>query len=113
MDTLESIRIANLNRIFDTLPRRLLKLSEEKGEVSEAFLSVSSASNYKDKTWDDVREELVDVMIVAIDCLWLDYPDEEGISPDDKRDKINDLVSCKLQKWETAMARGKESMSVK
>lgn len=47
--------------------RRIIKLMEELGEVSEAFLNVTSPNNRKNKSWNDVREELVDSFIVAID----------------------------------------------
>lgn len=113
MDTIEAIRIANLERTFDSLSRRLHKLSEEKGEASEAYLSVSSAFNYKSKTWDDFREELVDVMIVAADILWLDYPDETGVTPEQKREYINGMFAKKLQKWSDSKKRGQESMTMK
>ena len=45
----------------------MTKLLEEIGEVSQAFLSVTSESNDKKKTWADVREEAADVLIIAAD----------------------------------------------
>jgi NTP pyrophosphatase (non-canonical NTP hydrolase) len=64
---------ANPERSITNLTRRVLKLIEELGETSEAFLGVTSANNHKNKKWDDVSEESADVLIVAIDiALTLD-----------------------------------------
>jgi NTP pyrophosphatase (non-canonical NTP hydrolase) len=64
---IELIREANPSRSFSDTKRRLLKIGEEKGEVCEAILNVTSSHNKKNKTWDDVREELADCFIVAVD----------------------------------------------
>lgn len=61
------IRDANPGRSQSTYGRRLIKLSEEVGEHAEAYLNVTSAGNGKGKTWDDVREEAADILIVAVD----------------------------------------------
>lgn len=61
------IRQANPTRSMNSYIRRKLKLGEELGEVMEAYLNITSSFNGKHKTWDDVREELVDVAIVATD----------------------------------------------
>ena len=98
-DIIERIRHANPNRRFDQLARRLLKLGEEKGEAAEAFLSVTSQNNSKEKTWDDFREEIVDCAIVALDLLWMELPDEEGWSPEKKREVIDGWFDAKLNKW--------------
>lgn len=58
---------ANPTRAQPSLERRVTKLLEEIGEISQAFLSVTSANNDKKKTWSDVREEAADVLIVALD----------------------------------------------
>lgn len=55
-------------RSSDNLERRLCKLYEELGELSEAYLGVTCPSNLKNKTIDDLREEAIDCMIVALDC---------------------------------------------
>ena len=64
---IDAIRAANPTRNEDNLHRRIIKLGEEYGEAAEAYLNVSSARTGKAKTWDDVREELADVLIVAVD----------------------------------------------
>lgn len=51
-----------------TITRRLLKTLEELGETAEAFLCVTSENNPKGKSWEDVREEAVDTLIMLIDC---------------------------------------------
>lgn len=61
------VRDVNPHRSPANLYRRLLKILEELGETSEAYLSVSSPHNYKAKTWLDYREEAVDSLIVLID----------------------------------------------
>lgn len=61
------IRDANPERSRDTLSRRMFKLNEEFGEHAEAYLNVTSKNNGKGKTWDDVREEIADTLIVAVD----------------------------------------------
>lgn len=98
-DILEKIRVANLKRKTSNLTRRMLKLSEENGEAAQALLSVTSKTNSKNKTWDDVREELTDVAIVAIDMLLTRFPDEEALTPEEKAEKIHLELDRKLQKW--------------
>ena len=66
-EIIELIRAANPKRSMPSLPRRFMKLTEELGEVAEAYLNVTSKANDKCKTWDDVREECADVLIVAFD----------------------------------------------
>lgn len=64
---IEQIADANPTRDYLNLNRRMLKLIEELGELAEAFLECTSIHNHKQKTWDDVKEESADVLIVAID----------------------------------------------
>lgn len=71
----ELIKTANPDRNIVNIKRRLCKFEEEKGEVNEAMLNVTSIDNLKKKTWDDVREELVDCFIVAIDIALTFNPD--------------------------------------
>lgn len=71
---IKDIRESNPERSADTLSRRLMKILEELGETSEAFLSRTSANNYKKKTWDDYREEAVDTLIVMLDVGLTTYP---------------------------------------
>ena len=77
-----SIRDANLTRNADNIVRRLIKLQEELGEHAEAYLNVTSAGNGKGKTWNDVREESADLLIVAVDVALtpiLSYDTIEGV----------------------------------
>jgi hypothetical protein len=68
------IKKANPERSHECIRRRLLKILEELGETSEAYLSRTSASNYKDKTWDDYREEGCDTLIVMLDVALTSLP---------------------------------------
>lgn len=64
---LDLVARANPTRCATSLDRRVTKLLEEIGEIAQAFLSVTTPDNDKKKTWDDVREEAADVLIVAVD----------------------------------------------
>jgi len=75
------VRAANPQRHVNNLQRRTIKLVEEIGEVAEAWLNVTSASNAKHKTWDDVREEIADCLIVAFDVAWTLLPGETTVPP--------------------------------
>lgn len=104
-DIIEKVKEANPKRKFASFPRRVIKLGEEKGEVDQAYLSVSSKSNSKNKSWADVREELVDVLIVATDLLLHDFPDEDGLTYEDKLARIHSEVDRKLKKWNKKQAK--------
>lgn len=76
MDALvKMVNEANPERDSTTLNRRLLKVLEEIGEVSEAYLSTTSATNYKNKTWLDYREEAVDTLIILLDIALTPLPE--------------------------------------
>jgi hypothetical protein len=64
---LEMVRAANPGRKPHNLRRRLEKVLEEIGEIAEAHLNITSGFNGKQKTWADVREEIMDVLILAHD----------------------------------------------
>ncbi len=82
MDELVAI-VENVNphRSVSNLNRRLLKITEELGETSEAYLSVSSPHNYKNKSWNDFREESIDVLIVLIDVALTSINKVEPLYP--------------------------------
>ena len=63
----KKVRDAKPIRHHDEIQRRLLKISEEHGEATQAFLSLTSPNNSKKKTWDDLREELVDELIIRVE----------------------------------------------
>jgi len=60
---------------------RILKLSEEVGEVSEAVIGVTGQNPRKGvtHTWDDVRAELCDVVITALIALRTLTPDAQEV----------------------------------
>lgn len=74
------INEANPYRGPDCVRRRLLKVLEEVGEASEAYLSRTGRGNYKDKTWNDYREEAIDSLIVLIDVALTEF-DEFNFPP--------------------------------
>lgn len=70
----------------------LLKLMEEVGEASQAFLSLTkvSGSHYKELSQADFQEELVDILLVTITLLKKsDISDAE----------LEGLFSKKIAKW--------------
>lgn len=80
-----------------TLEQMALKLSEEVGETSQAVLSYlkASGSDYKELGIDDVKEECIDVVIVALAIFYkLSENDEE----------FQELISKKMDKWESRMS---------
>ncbi|PKW07479.1 MazG nucleotide pyrophosphohydrolase domain-containing protein [Streptomyces sp. 1222.5] len=60
---------------------RILKLSEEVGEVAEAVIGATGQNPRKGTThtWDDVRSELCDVAITALVALRTLTPDAEEV----------------------------------
>lgn len=98
-DIIDKIKKANPKRHASHIERRMLKLGEEFGEAAQALLAVTSKNNSKKKTWDDVREELTDVVIVAMDILLTEMPDEKDITPETKRETIEKWFDKKLKKW--------------
>ncbi len=85
-----AIRDANLTRHNGNLGRRVIKLCEELGEHAEAYLNISSAGNGKGKTWDDVREEAADILIVAVDVA---LTPNDGENPSVAETFVTRLVS--------------------
>jgi NTP pyrophosphatase (non-canonical NTP hydrolase) len=77
----------------------MLKLGEEYGEACQAFLSVSSENNSKKKSWADVREELVDVLVVTLDLLCHQMPDEKDMTREEKFASVEKIFDHKLDKW--------------
>lgn len=56
-----------VDRKPSNIERRLIKVFEEVGELSEAWLNVTCPVNYKQKTLADIREESLDCLIVLLD----------------------------------------------
>jgi len=108
-DIISKVHAANRDRRMELFARRMLKLGEEYGEASQAYLSISSEKNGKNKTWDDVREELVDVLVVTLDLLCHKFPDEhEETNATDKAIVINKELDRKLKKWAKKQVDGKD-----
>lgn len=72
----------------------LIKLMEEIGEVSEAYLSSKHPAMNKDKnlTLEDYQEELVDTLLVTATLLF-----KSEIS----REDFEDLCKRKISKWQS------------
>ena len=104
-DLIKMVRDANPTRHHSNLHRRIIKLMEELGEVSEAYLNVTSPANGKGKTWDDVREELADVAIVALDLALTPMPDREDDQPSAIEEKLIGEIKRKLKKWKASQAK--------
>lgn len=102
---------ANPERSTQTLIRRIGKLAEEYGELWEAYLNVTSSHNGKGKTWDDVREEGVDVAIVALDIVATRLPTDEGKTEEEMREEIIAMVNKKLAKWKVSSTAKTDAVS--
>lgn len=111
MDILGFIFSANKKRKKknENLDRRFIKLAEEVGEACQAYYSVTSKNNSKNKTWGDVREELCDVVIVALDILFTEMPDETDFKNPKKEliDRIEKEIRRKAEaKWAATSTKG-------
>lgn len=79
-----------------TLEQMVLKLTEEVGETSQAMLSYRQAngSEYKKLDISDVKEECVDVILVAL-SLFYKLSDDEN--------ELQQYLSKKVDKWSSIM----------
>jgi NTP pyrophosphatase (non-canonical NTP hydrolase) len=75
-----------------------LKCMEELGELSQAILSSSGAHGcaHKNKTIDDVKEEAIDVFIVATALL-----SKVGLT----KEEIISITEKKIIKWQSVISR--------
>jgi len=80
-----------------TIEQMALKLSEEVGETSQAVLSYlkASGSDYKKLGIDDVKEECVDVILVALSLFYKLSENET---------ELHELISKKLEKWQSKIS---------
>lgn len=98
-----------INELTRTDPKslieRTLKLSEENGEVSEAVLSYGkvNGSQYKNKKIEDVEEECLDVIMVALSII--SQVNNNEIT-EEKIKCIEELFETKLKKWEDKNCKG-------
>ncbi|MCT0017567.1 hypothetical protein EFE32_12360 [Lactococcus lactis subsp. lactis] len=70
-ETFDKIREAS-KKETKTIEQLLIKWMEELGEASQAFLSMQkvSGSHYKNLKIDDLKEELVDALLVNLDLIY-------------------------------------------
>ncbi len=91
IDLMNQIRLA-AEQEPKTVSQQFLKLMEEVGESSQAYLSSQNASGsgYKQLTTANTKEELVDVLLVTLAILHkLDTSDAE----------LETLLTTKTEKW--------------
>lgn len=96
-NVLEKIRNAFPQRNFDNIHRRILKLTEETGEVAEAYLYSTSSHNKKNKSFMDIREEAVDAAIVAMCIAMTPHPTQED--SDMAYKNMLEMFDNKISKW--------------
>ncbi len=99
--------IGAVNRSTDNVERRMLKATEETGELAEAILSATSASNAKGKTWMDIIDEACDVAIMGIDIAMTKPPGQQSIDDGVWRDIVKNIFALKLKKWQTQVKSGR------
>ena len=84
-----------------TLADRVIKVSEEAGEISGGYGLLSGYKKNKknltmDQIHDNIQEECVDTIICALDILVRDYKMNT--------DAINALLGIKFDQWEKIVA---------
>lgn len=103
-DSLKEVeRVGRKYRNHGNLHRKMMKTMEEVGELSEALMGVTSKTNYKNKTWEDVLEESVDVVLMGLDIALTIPPGECSLAEDNeelRREKVEDMFRKKLKAWE-------------
>ena len=108
-DIMKLIYEANKGRrSVHNMLRRIAKTGEELGEINEAFLYVTSVENSKNKTWEDVREEAVDVILMGVDLALTPLPIDDGRTPEEIEQEVVNMVEKKLKKWKAQIAAGKD-----
>ncbi len=108
-DILKMIDEANRGRRnVHNLFRRIGKAGEELGELNEAYLYVTSVQNSKNKTWEDVREEAVDLILMGVDLALTPLPIDVGKTPEEIEQEVVNMIEKKLKKWKAQIAAGKD-----
>lgn len=102
-DLIAAVRVQRDERGMEQLGRRLMKLGEEYGESLQAYLALTGA-NYKKITPADLREELIDVCLVALDALLHRVPGEEHLSEAELNDVLVKEFERKIKKWKKVTA---------
>lgn len=99
-DIVYDVQRANPTRSSVGIRRRLLKILEELGETSEAYLSRTAPGNYKNKSWEDYREESVDTLIVLLDVALTDLPNNSFPPPALLPNHLKLAASVKVNSYE-------------
>ncbi len=108
-DLLYEIYSANPNRDVKTISRRIIKLQEEIGEVSEAYLYSTTENNTKGKTWDDVREEAIDTVIIGLDIALTCFPLDDDKSPAEIEEEVIKVFERKLNRWRKQLSEKEDA----
>lgn len=84
-----------------TIEQMALKLSEETGEIAQAILALTQAggSKYKDKNIDDVKEECIDLILVA-SALFFKLENESNSTDSNEILSYKELLHKKISKWQ-------------
>jgi len=88
---LKLIKAVSLNE-KNTVSQQIIKLMEEIGEMSQAFLICDGAPScqYRDSSIEDVREEALDAILVLFSILY---------ALDTEEDEVQAILRKKLIKW--------------
>lgn len=103
-DLIAEVRAHHDERSMARLGRRLMKLGEEYGESLQAYLALTGPSNYKKITPADLREELIDVCLVAMDALLHRVPGEERLTDVELNEVLIAEFKRKIKKWKKVTA---------
>jgi len=95
--TVARLRSITKKRDDKDLTRRLLKGLEELGEAAQAYLSMTSTHNSKNKHWPDFKEEIVDVWIIMTNILLSRRNDKRKFEHEELF--VANLINTKLDKW--------------
>ena len=96
LNILDVVELANKDKNMQDLPRRIIKLGEEYGELSQAYLSWTSKNNHREKCRVDVLEEAIDCMIVSAEiALSLCKDDLFAL----RAAEIEQMFLMKINKW--------------
>lgn len=104
-DLINQVWDANPDRNTQDILRRICKTQEELGELAEAYLQLTSKTNYKKKTYEDVVEESVDTAIMALDVA-LSMSQTFHVTETFTKDYVRKMFETKIHKWITRKAGG-------
>jgi len=102
MQLVNEKRTRAISALDKTLPlyQKVLKVSEESGELSQAFLAMDKSKNVSKSAHSDtpelkVMEEACDVINCALDVIYSILEEHPHLSKE-----VKDLYERKLDKWE-------------